>query len=127
MKLLRSILFDKRILWIVAVVIAIVLMIDFNSRMTEMLRLNEEKEKASLHVTNLASTEYALRTQIAYATSDLAVEQWAREEGHLIREGEVPIVPLPPAGATPEPQVTEPPAPEPVQNWQVWQALFFGR
>jgi len=125
MKLLR--LIDKRFLWIFVVIILVVLMMDFNNRMTELLQLNADKEEVILEVTDQAGTEQALRTQIAYATSDLAVEQWARQEGRLVKEGEVPIIPLPPADVTPQPLVTPLPTPAPVQNWQVWQALFFGK
>jgi len=124
MKFLR--ILDKRILWAGVIVVLILLMMDFNNRMSELLRLESEKDVVSTQVSALQQTEQTLRTQIAYATSDLAVEQWAREQGRMSREGEFPIIPLPPAGYTPEPELVSVPTPKPVQNWEVWMALFLG-
>jgi len=124
MKFLR--ILDKRILWAGVIVVLILLMMDFNNRMSELLRLEAEKDVVSTQVIALEQTEQTLRTQIAYATSDLAVEQWAREQGRMAREGEFPIIPLPPAGYTPEPEPIVAPTAKPVQNWEVWMALFLG-
>ncbi|HEX2979416.1 MAG TPA: hypothetical protein VHO48_04035 [Anaerolineaceae bacterium] len=124
MKLLR--LIDKRILWVGVVVVLVLLMMDFNNRMSELLRLEDERDKVSTDVGYLESTQDHLRTQIAYATSEVAVEEWARSEGHMAREGDVAVVPVSPLGFTPVPQITPAPTAKPVQNWEVWQALFFG-
>jgi len=117
---------NKRILWVVGLVVLVVLMMDFNNRVSELLRLNAQKDEISTSVFGLQSTEHSLKTQIAYATSGAAVEQWAREEGGLSRPGDFPIVPLSPGGSVqPTPEVAAPTVAA-VSNWEVWQILFFG-
>ncbi|MDD5367886.1 MAG: septum formation initiator family protein, partial [Anaerolineaceae bacterium] len=117
---------DRRILWAAALVVLILLMMDFNNRMGEMLRLNDQRKEMGAHMTQLVATQQYLKEQIAYATSDVAVQEWARQEGHMIQPGDVPIVPVEPSGqVTPTPGV-EAPIVQTVQNWQVWEALFFG-
>jgi cell division protein FtsB len=117
---------DRRLLWAGVLVVLILLMMDFNNRMGEMLRLNDQRKDMSAYMTQLVSTQQNLKERIAYATSDVAVQEWARQEGHMIQPGDVPIVPIGPAGAvTPTPNADLPPV-QAVQNWQVWEALFFG-
>lgn len=118
--------FDRRILWVGALIILIVLMMDFNRRVSDLLRLNAQKDVVSTSVYGLEQTEQSLKTKIAYATSDAAVEQWAREEGGLSRPGDFPIVPMSPGGSTPVVPTVAAPTPKPVANWEVWQILFFG-
>ncbi len=124
-KFLKNFHFDMRFLWIGVVVILFLLVLDFNNRVSELLRLNADRDDISTQVANLQATQQSLKAQIAYATSDVAVEEWARSQGHLVREGDNPIVPLVPPNYTPAPVVTPSPTPEQVENWQVWQALFF--
>jgi cell division protein FtsB len=120
-------LFDRRFLWAGALIILILLMMDFNNRLGEMLRLKDERVQVSAHLTQLVATQQDLETQIAYATSDVAVAEWARQEGHMALPGDVPIVPIAPAGSTPTPEVAPTPTVQPAANWQVWNALFFGK
>ncbi|MCL4560024.1 MAG: septum formation initiator family protein [Chloroflexi bacterium] len=118
---------DRRILWIGALIILVLLMMDFNNRMSELLRLNTQHDQISTEVADLVSTQQSLEAQIAYATSDVAVQEWARQEAHLAQPGDIPIVPVAPPGSTPQPPVIAVPTAVPVNNWQVWQALFFGK
>jgi hypothetical protein len=120
-------LFDLRILWGVALIVVILLMMDFNTRLGEMLRLNDQRTQMGIQVTQLAATQEYLQNQIAYATSDIAVQQWAREEGHMVQKGDVPIIPIPAANVTPQPVAIPTATVQTVSNWQVWQALFFGQ
>ncbi len=120
-------LFDRRFLWAGALVVIILLMMDFNTRLGEMLRLKDERVQVSAHLTQLVATQQYLQTRIAYATSDVAVQEWARQEGHMALTGDVPIVPIAPPGSTPTPQVVPTPTVPAAPNWQVWDALFFGR
>jgi cell division protein FtsB len=123
---LKKLRIDKQILWIVVIALLFFLVMSFNTRVSELLRLNADRDTIATNVANLKATEQTLKNQIAYATSDVAVEEWARTQGHMIREGDYPIVPIVPAKETPQPKITPQPTPEPVENWQVWQALFFG-
>jgi uncharacterized integral membrane protein len=109
------------------IVIIILLMAEFNNRMAELNHLTEQRERAEFQITSLVQTQVALGTQIAYATSVVAVEEWAYEEGKLVRPGDSPIVPLVSGevgGPTPVPSVPLQ-AEDVVQNWEVWFALFF--
>jgi cell division protein FtsB len=109
------------------VVILILLMAEFNNRMTELNHLTEQRERAAFQITSLVQTQVALETQIAHATSVAAVEEWAYEEGKLVRPGDNPIVPLA-EGATGKPTpvpVVPINSDEVVENWEVWYALFF--
>ena len=119
--------FDRRILWAGALIVLILLMMDFNNRLGEMLRLKDERVQVSAHLTQLVSTQQSLETRIAYATSDVAVQEWARQEGHMALQGDVPIVPIAPPGSTPTPNAAQALTAQPAANWQVWNALFFGK
>ncbi len=119
--------FNRRLLWAGALIIIILLMMDFNNRLGEMLRLKDEHAQVSVRLTQLVATRQSLQTQIAYATSDVAVQEWARQEGHMALAGDVPIVPVAPPGSTPTPQVAPTAVVEQAANWQVWNALFFGK
>jgi hypothetical protein len=115
----------RNILIILGLFIAVVLLIDFNRRMEELGRLTTKLESVRAEGTAIMQTQAALVTQVAYATSDNAVEQWAYEN-KWVRVGEHPVV-LVPAGsvtATPEPQVVTPT--ESLPNWRIWWELFFG-
>ncbi len=118
---------DRRILWAGVLIILILLMMDFNNRLGEMLRLNEQRGVSSAKLTQLVETQQFLENQIAYATSDVAVQEWARQEGRMVQPGDIPIVPIAPPGSVQATESAPVPTVEPVSNWQVWEALFFGK
>jgi cell division protein FtsB len=125
---MKSIQFDKkRILIIAGLVLLFFLMVDLNSRLNDLYRLTRERDSMRTEISNLTSTAAGLETQIAFATSELAVEKWAREEGMMVRPGDQLIVPIPPADATPMPVIVQQTEQAPLENWQVWWALFFGK
>lgn len=124
---MKRIQFDKKRIFVVAgLVLLFFLMVDLNSRLNDLYRLTRERDSMRTEIANLTMTAVGLETQIAFATSEVAVENWAREEGVLVRPGDQLIVPIAPAGATPMPVVVQPPEPVKLKNWQVWWALFFG-
>jgi len=110
---------------IAGLVIAVVLLVDFNRRMEQLNRLSTNLESVRAVGTTIKQTQVALVTQVAYATSDDAVEQWAYEN-KWVRVGEHPVQ-LIPAGSTtatpPPPLVTQSENPP---NWRIWWELFFG-
>jgi cell division protein FtsB len=118
---------DRRILWAGVLIILILLMMDFNNRLGEMLRLNEQRGVSSAELTQLVETQQFLEKQIAYATSDVAVQEWARQEGRMIQPGDIPIVPIAPPGSVQATESAPVPTVQAVSNWQVWEALFFGK
>jgi hypothetical protein len=109
---------------ILGLVVAAYLIIDFNNRTTALRRLTAEKEVVAARLQGQKETEGFLQTQIAYATSDQAVVDWAYEDGSMVRSGDVPVVPIPPAGSTPVPTPVVVVASTPVPNWQLWLWLF---
>ncbi|MBE0410882.1 MAG: hypothetical protein IBX69_14265 [Anaerolineales bacterium] len=117
----------KYALLVVGVVVLAFLVMDFNTRMTELRRLRDKHEVVAGQVTGLALTQEHLETQIAYAASDQAVMEWAYQEGRMARDGDIPIIPLSPAEVTPVPTLGAAPTVEVVSPWQVWWALFFDR
>jgi len=117
--------FGKQIFIFLGLAVLILMVMDFNSRMAELTRLRAQQERELLTINHLVATQIHLETQIAYATSEPAVEAWARQEGRLIRDGDVPVVPLP--GEAFAPTATPPPqhALEDLSNWQAWVEWFF--
>lgn len=116
----------KKIGLIVAIVVLFFLVMDLNSRLNELSDLTAQRDKASTVVSVLESTLQVLDTQVAFATSEGAVEQWAYGEGHMARPGEQLIVPLSPAGTTPIPVFIPTATVMPVENWEIWMALLLG-
>jgi cell division protein FtsB len=125
MKFLRSL--DKRILVIVGVIVLILLMLDFNSRMADLSRLKNQRDKLSTQDAQLVQTEQFLDTRIAYATSDVAVQDFARNNGKMIQPGDILLVPLSPGDRTPQTTPFATSVTVQVDNWQRWFALFFGQ
>ena len=116
----------RNILIILGLFLAVVLLIDFNRRMQELDSLTAKLDSVRAEGTSVMQTQEALVTQVAYATSDQAVEQWAYQN-KWVRVGEHPVE-LVPAGS-----VTATPEPQPVMiqtenlpNWRIWWELFFG-
>ena len=102
------------------------LVIVFNNRMAEQRQLVAQAEVIQAELEALQVTDANLDAQIAYATSDLAVEEWAYQEARWAREGDFPVVPISPSTPTPAATLSEdPPELIPYSNWQIWWALFF--
>jgi hypothetical protein len=115
-----------RVIVIALGLVALITLIrDFNSRMAELRRLTGEKSVVSVQVTNLVATQIALQTQVAYAQLDEAVQEWAYEEGRMVRPGENLVIPLPEEGETTTSVQEQSPVIAPIRNWELWLSLFF--
>jgi hypothetical protein len=114
----------KYALIVIGLVVLTLLVMDFNNRMAEQRRLSDKREDVAVEATDLRHTQVYLDTQIAYATSEAAVDEWAYEEGHMVREGENLVIPLEYPGFTPEVTVIPTITPEPETNFQIWLSLF---
>ena len=113
----------RYVLVVLGLALLVYLVMDFNSRTAELSRLRADKEVVQAQHDSLEATVTALNAQMAVATSDSAVQQWAYEN-HMARPGDVPVVPVEPLRVTPTP------APRPVvkqlvvTNLERWLALF---
>ncbi|MEN6556329.1 MAG: septum formation initiator family protein [Anaerolineaceae bacterium] len=118
---------DKRVFLIAAVVLLVFLMMDFNNRMVRSLQLEKQEQQLNARIAALEQTKQRLEADIAYANSDRAVEEWAREEAKLIKEGDVPIIiraqsSADAAAPTPAPQAENPE----LSRLEIWKQLFWG-
>ena len=76
--------------------------------------LNRQNQLIQTQATQAIQTQFALQTQVAYAGSTAAVEEWARTDGHYIQDGDLPVVPVGQPGAAPIEASTPTPVPTPV-------------
>ena len=114
----------KSALILIGFAVLVLLVMDFNNRMAELRRLTAEKEVVSARVTSLVQTQQSLETQVAYATSEAAVYDWAYNFERMGQEGDVLVVPIQQEGDLPQPTPTPAMTPEVIENWQVWLSLF---
>jgi hypothetical protein len=117
----------RRVAVFAGIIILILIMVELNSRLEELNRLNDQLDQVRVAATQSVQTQVALQTQLAYAGSSQAVEEWARTEGHYMQEGDQPVVPVGQPGSDPIVITTPTPIPTPMQNWQVWWGLFFSK
>ncbi len=99
MKFLRKIKLDKnKTLYTGGLIVLVFIMMTLFGRISELARLTNQRNAVNTEIANLQKTHTYLQTQMAYATSVKAVEDYAREEGHMALPGDKIIVPLPPRG-----------------------------
>jgi hypothetical protein len=120
----RSWLSWKYALIVIGLGVLTMVIMDFNNRMADLRRLSKKSQEVAGEATHLHETEMALETQIAFATSQVGVEQWAHQEGHLVREGEVIVVPVGQTGSAPESTPVPTQVAIPRSNWETWLSLF---
>jgi hypothetical protein len=109
--------------------ILLLLIMEFNARVEELSRLRREAATAQARATDVMRIQYNLQTAAAYATSDLSVEEWARQQNRMVRPGEVLVIPVPAPGTTPPSQqpIVQAPVRTPLSNWDVWMLVIFGQ
>jgi hypothetical protein len=113
-----------QVVLLVGVLLAMLVVLDFNQRLAAAQRLRDAANTAQVEVQILETEQAILVTQVAYATTDAAVIEWAHEQGKSVQPGEVlvvPILPTPPPTIVPH-IVT---APALLPNWMLWWSLFF--
>ncbi|PWH17829.1 MAG: hypothetical protein DDG60_01165 [Anaerolineae bacterium] len=117
----------RRVGVFVALGILLALVMDFNSRMEELTRLQNQAATVRAEGTAVMVTQVALQTKAAEATSVVAVEQYAREQARLAQPGDRVVIPLPLPGSTPPPTLTPTPAYANMSNWDIWMLYLFGK
>lgn len=116
----------KKWIFIFLLVILFFMVMGLNSSLSEFFQLTDQRGQMIDRINNLEATQYALETQIAFADSDKAVEEWARTYQRYIQPGDQVIIPLSPEDITPEVNYLETPTPSDEENWQIWWEMFFG-
>lgn len=116
----------RRVGVFVAIGILLALVMDFNNRMEELSRLQNQAATARAQGTAVMVTQAALQTRAAEATSISAVEQYAREQARLAQPGDNLVIPLPQPGSTPLPTPSPTPAYSNLPNWDIWMLFLFG-
>lgn len=117
---------NRRVITIIVIVILVFLMMDFNNRMTTMIRLNNEEAALQTRIAQVQATQVKLEDEIAYANSDLALEEWARESNRMIKEGDHPIILLQPGDYVPQPTPIPPREVIIRTRLEIWKELLFG-
>mgnify|MGYP005852972247 CR=1 FL=1 len=117
----------QHIIVVLLVIMIGLLMIDLNARLDNLSRLRQQESELQTQVSVLVATDQFLATEVAFATSEAAVDEWARRLGHYYRPGDIPVIPLAPGDVTPERVQLATPQPQVSSNWEVWQVLFFGK
>ncbi len=116
----------RQVLIIIIMTALAFLVMDLNARIWELTRKQALRDDIAAVVTHQAATYSYLQTRVAWATSPAMVPEIVRPGQHLSMPGDIVIVPLTPVGRTPVSKVQSQTTQEPVKNWQVWMALFFG-
>ncbi len=117
----------RRVLVFAGILVLVMVLIEFNARLEDLNRLSDQREEVRSAATQVMQTQVALQTQVAYAGSTAAVEQWARTEGHYVQEGDQPVIPVGQPGSEPVVVSTVTSMPTSMPNWQVWWELFFSK
>ncbi len=110
--------------------IGLLLAINFSSRIAAGQPLQEAYHRVETEIQRLREEQAALIAQRDYVQRDAYVESWARDEGKMVREGEMLVIPVPagvsfqttPVAPLNIPIQTSPPEPE---TWMLWWSLFF--
>jgi hypothetical protein len=116
----------RRVAVMIGILVLVFIVLEFNRRLEELTMLNKQNDLIRSQATQAVQTKYVLQTAVAFANSTAAVEEWARTDGHYIKDGDLPVVPIGEPGSTPLVLSTPVPTPTPRANWQVWWTLFFG-
>jgi hypothetical protein len=116
----------RRVVVMIGILALVFIVLEFNRRLEELNMLNRQNQIIQTQATQSIQTQAALQTQVAYASSDAAVEEWARMDGHYIHNGDLPVIPVGEPGAVPMEVSTPTPVPTQSANWEVWWNLFFG-
>jgi len=116
----------RRVAVFAGILFLILVIIDFNSRLDDLNRLQKQDGILQAQATQGIQTQTSLQAQATYAASDQAVQDWARQEGGYGQPGDQIALPVGSAAGAPAQQSQPTPSPTLQPNWQTWWNLFFG-
>ena len=114
-----------QVLALIGIAAAVVVLGTFSRKQAATKRLEESQRELETQVAQLESEKRLLMTQVAYATTDAAVVEWAQAQGKQAQPGEVLVVPLAGTPAAPTATPVPVPAAADASNWELWYGLFF--
>ena len=123
----KSLINWRRVAAFIGIALLALAMIEFNNRLEDLNHLTDEANEVRANATQAVQTQAAIQTQVAFATSEAAVDQYAREENRMVQEGDIPGAPVGNSSNPVAPTPTPAPTSTPMPNWQVWWTLFFGK
>jgi len=118
--------YKKRLLILGLVLIIMFLVMDLNSRLTELEELQLERDRIATEAFSYAETQIVMETKVAYADSSDAVEDYAESQQMTNDDGRILIVPLADSNITPTPKAISTPTVLIYEKIEVWKELFFG-
>ncbi len=110
--------------------IGLILAVNFSSRIQLDRDLGLIQAQITAEIAALIVEGETLEEKLDDVKRDAYVEQWARDEGKMIRQGEILVMPQGIDGESSQQQSTvklfefQTTSPEP-ENWELWWALFF--
>ncbi len=111
--------------------IGLILAINFSTRISAGQPLQAAYNRVQDEIEQLQAEQVDLTALRDYGRSDAYVERWARDDGKMIRPGELLIIPVPSGRSlepTPDAQVSigdVRTTPNDPQSWMLWWQLFF--
>lgn len=116
----------RPLFFLIGILVFAALAIDLLTRMSTLNYLKDQKRTLEADISNLQATLDEVNEEIDYTESDTAVDEWARQQGLMMKEGDHIIIPLKgtyvPPTQTPTPVITPTEAPD----YAIWQHLIFG-
>jgi len=70
----------KMFLLIGMILTFVILMMDLDSRVSQLFRLSDQRDQAATEVSKLQATKVEMQRQVEFAKSDVAAGIWARNE-----------------------------------------------
>lgn len=120
-----------QVMFAIIIAIALMLAINFSSRVGADRDLRRVRDAVQRDLDTLKIEQRQLVDRLGFVQGEAFIEQWARSEGRMVREGDILIVLFPSQSAAPvatiEPLtvMSAPADTQPVPSWQLWWALFF--
>lgn len=119
-----------QIMFAAILAIGLILGLNFTNLVTTGQPLQQLYNQVTDEIANLEKEQGDLTQERDYVRSDAFVESWARDEGKMVKNGEVLVIPVPSntlAEATPEPtpQIAIDTTSSTPEDWQLWWQMFF--
>ena len=119
----RPLLTIPQILVLLAIVAAIFVALDLNSRAKAGESVGIGEEKLTTEISAEATRQIELQATLTYVQSDDYIAAYARDEGGYMLPNERRVVPVP-VDAPPQAIAPPPPTPDPAADAQPWQAWW---